>query len=319
MSKPGVEVLLATYNGASFLREQIDSVLAQQAVDIHILAHDDGSTDSTDEILAEYAAKHPQRFRVLQDDVRTGSAKGNFAHLLRASSAPYVAFCDQDDVWLPEKVSLSMDAMRLLETQQGTATPLLVYTDLRVMDEALRTISESLWQTNYLRHATSPTFAQLLTENVVTGCTALLNRPLVTLMRTMPAAAQMHDHWAALLTCGLGAMKAVPQATVLYRQHTSNVVGAIGPQPSLAAKLSRFVSRRGASDRAMQFAHDRAQAESLLQLHGERLPQEHRETIEAFLALPSQTKLQRLRTVTRYGLWRTDPQRRIAQAIDLLR
>lgn len=319
MTKPTVEVLLATYNGARFLREQIDSVLAQQAVDIHILAHDDGSTDATNEILAEYAARHPQQLRVLQDDVRTGTAKGNFAHLLHASSAPYVAFCDQDDVWLPEKLSLSMDAMHSLETQREADTPLLVYTDLRVVDESLRTLSESLWRTNHLRNATSPTFAQLLTENVVTGCTALLNRPLVTLMKTTPATAQMHDHWAALLACGLGAMKAAPQATVLYRQHTSNVVGAIGPQPSLAAKLLRFVSKEGAADRSRQLTLDQAQAESLLQLYGGRLPQEHRETIEAFLALPSQARLQRLRSVSRYGLWRTDPQRRVAQAIDLLR
>ena len=318
-TEPAVEVLLATYNGARFLREQIDSVLKQEGVGIRILARDDGSTDGTQALLAEYADALPEQFQVLHDDFRTGTARGNFGLLLQATTAKYVAFCDQDDVWLPGKLSTSMAVMRDMESAHGSTTPLLVYTDLRVVDDALRTVGESLWQTNHLAHAQSPSLASLLTENVVTGCTALLNRALIDRMATMPATAQMHDHWAALLASSLGAMAALPQATVLYRQHGGNVVGAVQGRQSLRAKIARFVSQEGVAARRKQYLADRAQAQSLLTLHGAEMTAERRDIVTGFLALEDMTRIKRLRSTTRLGLWRPDKQRRIAQLLDLLR
>lgn len=319
MTQPTVQVLLATYNGERFLREQLDSVLSQSGVTVRILAHDDGSSDRTASILNEYARQYAHQVEVLNDGKRLGSARDNFKHLLCASSADYVAFCDQDDVWLPEKLQLSMQAMRRLEGTAGAAKPLLVFTDARVVDESLRTVHASLWHSNNLRDAASPTLASLLTENVVTGCTALLNRPLAMRMRTMPAAAQMHDHWAALLACGLGALQALPQATVLYRQHAANVIGARDLKAGLPSQLARFVGREGTEARARQAGLDRAQAASLLQLHGEALRPRERDVVRGFLDLPDQSVLRRIRTVTRFGLWRSGPRRRLAQLLDLLR
>lgn len=319
MTQPLVQVLLATYNGKRFLREQLNSVLSQTGVTVRILAHDDGSSDATTSILSEYAGMYPLQVEVMHDGVRLGSARDNFRHLLGASSADYVAFCDQDDVWLPEKLSLSMQAMRKLEDSAGAAKPLLVFTDARVVDESLRTLHASLWQSNNLRDAASPNFAGLLTENVATGCTSLLNRPLAVLMQTMPPTAQMHDHWAALLASGLGALRAVAQATVLYRQHQTNVVGAAVQQAGLLSRLYRFVSSEGVQARARQASLDRAQAASFFQMYGEALQPRERDTLHAFLKLPGQTPLQRLRASSRYGLWRTDPQRRLAQMLDMLR
>ena len=100
-----VEILLATYNGARFLREQIDSILAQDYGNIRVLARDDGSSDGTVEILHQYAKRFPGRFRVMPSSAPTGSAKNNFLLLMKASTADYVCFADQDDVWLPAKVT----------------------------------------------------------------------------------------------------------------------------------------------------------------------------------------------------------------------
>lgn len=316
---PPVQVLLATYNGARFLRQQIDSVLAQEHVAVRILARDDGSNDGTQAVLAEYAHALPERFHVLQDDKRTGSASGNFGLLLQAATGAYAAFCDQDDVWLPDKLAASMARMHALEEQHGMQTPLLVYTDLRVVDEQLHTVSESLWQSNSLAKAQTPTLAGLLSENVVTGCTALLNRALIERMQTMPATAQMHDHWAALIAGSLGAMAAVPRATMLYRQHASNVIGAIAGTRSLSEKIERFISEEGVVARRTQSLSDRAQAQSLLDLHGAEMTPERRAVVEGFLMMDSLPRIKRLLTTSRLGLWRPDKQRRIAQLIDLLR
>src|SRR5271154_4215562 len=102
---PLVDVLLATFNGEPFLREQIDSILSQDYEDLSILARDDGSKDGTRGILNEYAEQFPGRFQMLPTGAPTGNAKQNFLELMKASSADYVCFSDQDDVWLPGKVS----------------------------------------------------------------------------------------------------------------------------------------------------------------------------------------------------------------------
>jgi glycosyltransferase involved in cell wall biosynthesis len=318
-NKLAVDVLLATFNGARFVREQIESVLAAEGVSVHILARDDGSKDGTQDILAEYATKYPERFHLVQDGIRTGTARGNFGILLRETRAEYAAFCDQDDIWLPDKLQDTLSAMQILERSHGRETPLLVYTDLRVVDEQLQTVNDSLWHSNSLANAQSPTLAALLSENVVTGCTALLNRALIDRIKVMPETAQMHDHWAAIVASSLGAMNAIPKPTVLYRQHESNVVGAVISQRSFSAKLARFVSKEGVTARRKQYNADRAQAKSLLELYGSTMPAHCRQTIGGFLALDGMPRIQKLLTTTRLRMWRADKQRRIAQFLDLMR
>jgi glycosyltransferase involved in cell wall biosynthesis len=136
-----VQVLLATYNGERFLREQIDSILAQTLPGVSILARDDGSNDSTPQILEDYGRRSPDRFRILPTVTPTGSARDNFLALLHASEAPYIAFADQDDVWLPQKLERQMNAMHGLEQRYGTSTPLLVFSDLRVVSDDLTSIA----------------------------------------------------------------------------------------------------------------------------------------------------------------------------------
>jgi len=116
---PTIEVLLATYNGARFLREQIESILSQDYQALCILAADDGSQDDTPAILAEYAERFPKRLRVLGGAAPTGSAKANFLRLMHHASEAYVCFSDQDDVWLPSKVRLSLETMQALEQRHS--------------------------------------------------------------------------------------------------------------------------------------------------------------------------------------------------------
>lgn len=221
-----VEVLLATYNGAIYIAEQIDSILAQEYPHITLTIRDDGSTDRTPSILLEYQTRYPKRIRVLPTARNLGTL-GNFAHLLDTSKAAYVMFSDQDDVWRSTKISQSLAAMKDLESRHGEDRPLLVHTDLSVVDEHLCVIHDSYRSYTRLDPHKGIAWNRLLTQNAVTGCTILANRPLVALAAPIPEAAVMHDWWLALVATAFGAIGYVAEPTILYRQHQSNSLGAM--------------------------------------------------------------------------------------------
>jgi glycosyltransferase involved in cell wall biosynthesis len=274
---PPVQVLLATYNGERFLRQQIDSILGQSYQPLTILARDDGSRDGTVSILQEYAQRMPDRFTLLPRDAPTGNAKWNFLRLMEESAAQYVACADQDDLWLPDKISRSMEAMQRLEQEHGETGPLLVFTDLRVVNDRLEPIHPSLWGHMDVDPASIRKLSNLLTQNVVTGCTMLLNRPLTELATRMGGGAFMHDWWIALLTCAFGNAAYLSEPSVLYRQHQGNVLGA-----GQRAK-DRLIPRwRFHAMRRIQWENSERQAEAFLAVHGDALGQEQRRLLEAY-------------------------------------
>lgn len=275
---PTIEVLLATYNGERYLQEQIDSVLVQTYPNVHILARDDGSRDRTSEILRSNAERFPDRFCILPTGQRSGSAQANFLHLLSISTAPYIAFCDQDDLWIPEKLSLSYAAMDRLEAKRGSNTPLLVFTDLELVDEELRTTHASFWQYEGIRPDTIHNLRLLLGKNVVTGSTALLNRPMANLARRMPRNVVMHDRWIALLANLFGDAIWLPQKTVKYRQHQGNVIGAVAQ-----ASITTPPPWRDHTERAKVWFENQKQAADMLRIHGPELSPAAHELLESYL------------------------------------
>lgn len=295
-TQPEVEILLATYNGERFLQEQIDSLLSQTYRPVRVLARDDGSTDATVAILNRASQVHPEIFRQLPTGTPTGNAKWNFLLLMKASSAPYVALSDQDDVWLPDKVSASMAAMAALEQQYGAAVPLLVFTDLTVVDQELNVVHSSFWANQNIDADRIGQLRHVLAQNVVTGCTALMNRALVDRCTEMPDAVFMHDWWIALNACIFGHGKALPVATMLYRQHGGNLVGAVEHS---APKL--IPSWRKHSERRKQWEMGERQAEALLAVHGEALPAEPRRILQAYVRCEtSPSRFTRVATWLRY-------------------
>jgi GT2 family glycosyltransferase len=275
---PPVQVLLATYNGERFLRQQIESILAQTYMPLRILARDDGSQDRTRAILEEYASAHPDRFELMPLDAATGGAKWNFVRLLQAATAEYVALSDQDDVWLPDKISREMEAMLVLEQKNGLEKPLLVFSDLRIVDDELRTKFESLREHQGIEPASISQLRRILSQNVVTGCTALLNRSLVKLATRMPAEAFMHDWWIALLACSFGEASALPEPTVLYRQHGANVLGA-----GAVRKVSGAPVWRQHGLRREQWEMTVVQAQGMLRVHANELVARQRALLKAYV------------------------------------
>lgn len=311
-----VEVLLATYNGERFLREQIDSILNQDYPNLRVLARDDGSNDETVSILNEYALRFPDRFRITGVPGSVG-AKDNFLLLMRESSAPYVCFADQDDVWLPDKVSKTTQVMQQLESRWGVETPLLVFTDLRVVDQQLRTLHESFWAYTKVDPNRIERLALLLSQNVVTGCTAMLNRRLLELSLRMPREAFMHDHWVSLLASTIGRAGAVRSQTVLYRQHDRNVLGVGKKTRSLAGLARRVMVNDG---RQIQWETHQRQARAFLAAYRAELTEKDRDLLNAYLRCgTSGNRFARIATFIRYGFYPVGFMRKAALMIHLWR
>jgi len=223
---PTIDILLATYNGERYLSEQIQSLLDQTYAHWRLIIRDDGSMDDTLSIIYRYQNQYPQKIIVLEDGQANLGACRNFARLLEHSSADYVMFSDQDDVWLPAKIALTFEKMKTMVEWYGNDVPLLVYTDMKVVDDRLSIISESFWKNQAFNPAIGRSLSRFLVSNVATGCTVMINKRLRDLSVPIPQEALMHDWWVGLIAVALGRTDYVAKATMLYRQHGTNVVGA---------------------------------------------------------------------------------------------
>ena len=222
-----VEILMATYNGAAFLREQLDSVLNQDDGDWHLTVSDDGSDDGTAEIIEEYVTRFPTKISRHQSGRRFGNAKEHFLYLLRQSEAEWVFLCDQDDVWFPGKLRRMREAIREAEEAYGSNMPLLVFSDQIPTDARLRALDKSLmrYQKQYVKDFD---YRSILLQNVVTGGAAAVNRKLISLALSCGDDTRMlmHDWWLAAVAARFGKIIFLNEALGYYRQHEGNAVGA---------------------------------------------------------------------------------------------
>ena len=218
-----VSILLSTYNGSKYIKEQLDSIFNQTYKNIEIIVRDDGSSDNTIEILKSYNIKP------IDTKINLG-AMGSFEELLKYalqnSNSDYFMFCDQDDVWDTKKVEKTLAKMEEMEKEFGNI-PLLVHTDLEVVDEKLNTINSSFMNFQKINPRISK-FHNLLIQNAITGCTVMINRKLAQMCLPIPDKAIMHDWWIGLVATQFGKIGYLDEVTIKYRQHASNTIGAKG-------------------------------------------------------------------------------------------
>ena len=216
-----VAILMSTYNGEKYLREQLDSILAQVGVEIIIYVRDDGSSDGTKEMLAEYEKEYSNFHVELGENCGVGNSFMNLLYSVPATY-DYYAFSDQDDVWEENKIC---EAVKMLEEHNAllyTSNQLCV--DSNRNDLGLRYSSENLIHTNPV---------QILSVNMVSGCTMVFpnsfykilteeaHRPSADLLKI-----RIHDVWLAEVASLYGGLVYDERAFIKYRQHENNVVGA---------------------------------------------------------------------------------------------
>lgn len=218
-----VGIVMATYNGMKYVREQIDSILANTYTDWKLWIWDDGSKDNTVSILKEYEDKYPNKIIVHENPKNLGVVL-NFLDAARQCDTEYVMFCDQDDVWMANKIQRTLDTMKKTEEKMGSDYPITVFTDATVVDGKLNNIQSSFYQASRL-DTKKVDINHLLIENKLLGCTIMMNYAVKDLLTNLPKSARVHDWWIALLTSCFGKIVYLPKATLLYRQHENNVIG----------------------------------------------------------------------------------------------
>lgn len=263
--KGKVNILLSTYNGEKYLGELLESLISQTYKNIAITIRDDGSTDRTKVILEEYANNNTNITLDFSDNL--GVTKSFFTLLMDADSdCEYFCFCDQDDVWMDNKVEKAIDVMDNI-TNGSCAMYCSHYI---VVDERLKPINSAI----HLQPR--PSFYNALIENIATGCTIMFNNNARSiLIRKIPEHAMIHDWWVYLVVSAFGEVLYDPTQTLLYRQHSSNVIGINFGLSKWQNRLSRYQSNKG--------RHLRKQVEEFSEIYGSQLDLEKMKCLDWFL------------------------------------
>lgn len=221
MNNDTIDILLPTYNGEKYLKEQLDSILNQTYKNIRLIISDDCSKDSTPKILEEYRKKD-ERIELYLQKENIGVVKG-IEFLLKKVKSNYYMLADQDDVWLPIKVEKSIETL----TKQNAD---LVFGDLEVVDQNLKTIYPSFGDFMMLNRKINKyidSYKVNYLYNCVTGCTVLSKKEFIEKILPIPTESKylIHDHWIGLIVALNGKLAYMPEKYIKYRQHGNNQVG----------------------------------------------------------------------------------------------
>lgn len=221
-----INVLMSTYNGEKYLSQQIESIISQTETNWRLIIRDDGSNDSTISIIEKFIKKDTRIELIKGDNI---GVINSFFQLVKCSQADFYFFCDQDDVWLPNKIETMLNEAKKYEEK----IPLLIYSDLKVVDSNLNVINDSM-----IDDITGPactTLKEEMRRNCVTGCASMINKALAEVWEKTEDII-MHDWYLAQIAAAYNNLVYINQPTILYRQHESNVLG--GKKGDLTSKLN---------------------------------------------------------------------------------
>ena len=291
-------VLMTTYNGERYLREQLDSILGQKNCEFNLVISDDCSTDSTADILNEYAETFSGMIDVRIREEHIGSAAKHFFKLIeeirddeRYVNSRYFALSDQDDIWMPGKLEVCIETLNKAVTGEGEYLPMLVHGDLLLADTSGIETSASMARSNHMRMDHTALNYRLV-ENAVSGNTVVFNRKFMNTL-SFPENCVMHDWWMALVGESVGKIFYIDKALVRYRQHGENVYGS----------RKHFT----AEEIKENYRNMYAQAEALLENHGGNMSTENREILEAFTGMQNQNRIKKIMTIFKYRFFKSSP------------
>lgn len=223
MNQGKVAILLSTYNGSLFIKDQIESIIKQDYINWELFIRDDGSTDSTIDIIKDYCNRFTN-FHFIIGKESLGSAK-SFLWLLENIESDYYMFCDQDDVWNTDKIKKSLNSLKEIEIPNVTS---LVFSNATVVTEDLKIINKSFWIYNKISPSlllANPDYINVY--NSAPGCTMIFNNCLRDIvLKQINNNILMHDWLIMIIALKFGKVNYIDEALMLYRQHQNNVVGA---------------------------------------------------------------------------------------------
>jgi rhamnosyltransferase len=224
--KDQIAIFLATYNGEKYIRQQIDSIRNQTYNNWKLWIRDDMSKDNTVNIIKNYI-KIDKRINMLNSGGENLGPCLNFNKLMEnVKYDNYVMFCDQDDVWLSQKIEKTYHEMKKIENKYNTNIPILIHTDYKIVDKNLKIIANYGHKYMKIKYC-SNSLNQLLGYNFMWGCTMMANRSLIEKCTPIPVEAENHDYWIGLVAATIGKVVYLNEATMMYRQHENNVTGGV--------------------------------------------------------------------------------------------
>ena len=276
-----IDILLATYNGQEFLREQIDSILNQSYQDFNLIISDDSSEDETYKILKEYEKKD-SRIRLFRQEKNLGLIQ-NFEFLLKQVTSDYFMFSDQDDIWKENKIEKSINKLK----QEKAA---LVYTDLEIVDKNLEIIYPSYWKYKniYKKIKKYNNFEALYLNNFVTGCTILAKSNYIKDIVPLPKTSKfmLHDYWTALVIASKDKIAYLDEPTIKYRQHKNNRVGS----SRRSDRIEKFKELRDLFIR-VKIEHFQIFEENISKINSKEIVKYTKPALEYFKALEKETNI----------------------------
>lgn len=215
-----IAILLAAYNAEKFLAEQVDSLISQTNQDWTLYIRNDGSTDSTAQIIGRYCEQYPDRIIEIDRGGKNLGCRDNFFRLLEVVESDYYMFCDADDYWLPKKIEVSYNFLKEKESQYP-GKPILVHCDKIMGDENLNITSQSGWKTLKFDPDIISSFNHIPLR-IVGGASSMFNNAIKSEYLVPSPFPTAHDGWVALQTARYGKIFAIHQALMIYRQHSAS-------------------------------------------------------------------------------------------------
>lgn len=298
-----IAILMATYNGAKYIREQLDSIFIQSNMDFKVYISDDGSSDTTLDIIEEYRIKYPSHIVLLPSHPPFGSPCRNFLYALQQVKSDVYLFCDQDDVWTPDHVQIFREQYERLNSDER-AVPVLIHSDVKIVDSELNCICDSGFK--FMRLPQLPRKYFYFIMNNVIGCASMINDKLrdfvfhnQNILTQNLENVPMHDNFFACIAVMFGKKIMIPRTTTLYRQHGGNICGAgnqiEGKYRNLYKKWQRG---KGEIQKSMRFANFYAQ------YFENELDAEDVSIIKQFSSLDKIGKIRRIFFICKHGFLR---------------
>ncbi len=302
MSNGMLQVLLSTYNGEKYILQQLDSIFAQRYDQLKVLIRDDGSRDQTLSIIRQYMEQYPDQIELIMGE-NVGVVRSFWTLMEQADQqAEYFCFCDQDDVWMPDKIAHAIEQLSQLEHEvqdtgeENSVLPAMMCTATQLTDEELQ--PTVIWPGMPSR---PPSFYNALFQNIAVGATLSFNRNALQLILSVSVNTErilMHDWWFYLAISCFGRVYFDPNPSIYYRQHASNAVGGEATWiQKLKKKLGSFKKHNN-----NQLLVE--QAKEFYRLYGEQITDvQMLEQLQAFIA-PRPRFMDKLRYVNQCKLYR---------------